>query len=293
MTQRRSSGRWGGPVAFGAAAVLFAVLAGVVLAASTAAGPGANARIRAPSLVLVTGVVSLVVLAVGIVVLASLLRTLQRGELRDRHQTVRDLIRLFVIFVLLVALFRVLPIGRYRAGNREGDGAAQTAEGLLPQASGTDWSTLVLVACIAAFLGWRMWRTRRAAAADLTVHEPVAGAVADVLDDVIDALRREPDPRRAVIAAYARMEDVFARHGTPRRPSEAPLEFLGRALSEITEADAARRLTDLFESAMFSTQTFDRARQDDAVDALVTVRDDLRWRADMSRRGTAEPTATR
>jgi hypothetical protein len=266
----------------------FAALAAVVLAASAGGGPGTTARVRAPSLSLFVGAATLVVLAIGVVVLASLLRTLHRGELRDRHRTVRDLIRLFLIFVLLVVLFRVLPIDRYRSGSGEGGDVAPTAEGLLPQASGTDWGTLVLVVCIAAVIGWRAWRTRRSAAEGPAGPVPVAAAVADVLDDVIDALRRDPDPRRAVISAYARMEDVFARHGVPRQASEAPLEFLNRALAEITEADAARRLTDLFEAAMFSTQTFDRSRQDDAIDALVSVRDDLRRRADI-----AAPSATR
>ena len=45
----------------------------------------------------------------------------------------------------------------------------------------------------------------------------VAEAVADVLEDTLDDLRAEADPRRAVIAAYARLERVLATHGLPRR----------------------------------------------------------------------------
>jgi Domain of unknown function (DUF4129) len=104
---------------------------------------------------------------------------------------------------------------------------------------------------------------------------PLASDVADVLDDAIARLRAEPDPRRAIIASYARMEDVFAHHGLPRRPSEAPLEFLVRALEQVTATEPARRLTDLFERAMFSTDVFDRRAQLEAVEALRSVRDDL------------------
>jgi hypothetical protein len=279
MSERRGSGAWAGPLALAAGCLLFVVLAGAVLAASTASGGGDAARVRAPNLSLLVGLVSIGVLVVGTVVLVSLVRTLQRGKLVDRHKTVRDLVCLLILIVLLVVLFRVLPPERADGGSAEADSAAESDEGELPEGSGIDWVTLVLVGGVAAAIGWRAWRTRGVAGAPDADPEPLAAAVADVLDDVIERLRNEPDPRRAVVAAYARMEDVFARHGLPRRPSETPLEFLARALDAVTEPEPARRLTDLFELAMFSTRPFDRAGQDEAVDALVAVRDDLRRRA--------------
>ena len=54
------------------------------------------------------------------------------------------------------------------------------------------------------------------------------------VDESLDDLRAEPDPRRAVIAAYARLERVLAAHGLPRKPAEAPLEYLGRMLAELS-----------------------------------------------------------
>ena len=45
----------------------------------------------------------------------------------------------------------------------------------------------------------------------------IAEELAAVLDDTLDDLRAETDPRRAVIAAYARLERVLAAHGLPRR----------------------------------------------------------------------------
>jgi hypothetical protein len=96
-------------------------------------------------------------------------------------------------------------------------------------------------------------------------------------DESLDDLRAEPDLRRAIVAAYARMERALAAAGLPRRPAEAPLEYLQRALRELeTSADAVRRLTELFEWARFSQHEPEPWMRDEAVDALVVVRDELR-----------------
>jgi hypothetical protein len=96
------------------------------------------------------------------------------------------------------------------------------------------------------------------------------------LDESLDDLRSEPDLRRAIIAAYARMEHALAGAGLPRRPSEAPLEFVERALAELdTSAESVRRLTDLFEWAKFSQHEPEPEMRDQAIAALVAVRDEL------------------
>jgi Domain of unknown function (DUF4129) len=101
-------------------------------------------------------------------------------------------------------------------------------------------------------------------------------AIAASISDAIDDLEREPDPRRAVVAAYARMEGVLARHGVPRRPSEAPLEYLRRALLELGAGGAAvERLTDLFEQAKFSVHPIDDGMKRRAIAALASIRDGL------------------
>ena len=58
-------------------------------------------------------------------------------------------------------------------------------------------------------------------------------ALADVLEETLDDLRAEQDPRRAVIAAYARMERALAAYGLPRNPSEAPDEYLQRIFADL------------------------------------------------------------
>jgi hypothetical protein len=101
--------------------------------------------------------------------------------------------------------------------------------------------------------------------------------LAAALDESLDDLRADPDLRRAIVAAYARMETALAAAGLPRRPAEAPLEYVERALLSLdTSAAAVRRLTDLFEWARFSQHEPEPSMRDDAVDALVAVRDELR-----------------
>jgi uncharacterized protein DUF4129 len=102
-------------------------------------------------------------------------------------------------------------------------------------------------------------------------------AVSLALDESLDDLRADPDLRRAIIAAYARMEAAFARAGLPRHPAEAPFEYLERALEALqASAGSVRRLTALYEWARFSHHEPEPAMRDEAVAALVAVRDELR-----------------
>ena len=106
----------------------------------------------------------------------------------------------------------------------------------------------------------------------------LAAQLSAVLDLSLEDLYAEHDPRRAVIAAYARMEQTLAGAGLPRFVSETPLEYLGRVLRDLlqTSAEAVARLTALFERAKFSTHEIDRGMKLEAIDALVSVRDELR-----------------
>ena len=128
-----------------------------------------------------------------------------------------------------------------------------------------------------ALAGW-WWsdRWRRRARGEL--REPaLAHAIATALDESLDDLRAERDPRRAVIAAYARLERVQARHGLRRSKSEAPLEYLARVLADLAVTPVAvRRLTALFERAKFSQHEVGVEMKEEAIEALETVRDDLR-----------------
>lgn len=103
-----------------------------------------------------------------------------------------------------------------------------------------------------------------------------ATLVEQAIDDSLDDLRADPDVRRAIIAAYARMEHALGRSGFARRPSEAPFEYVGRALVALeTSGASAERLAGLFERAKFSQHEPAPEMRDDAIEALLAVRDDL------------------
>ena len=53
------------------------------------------------------------------------------------------------------------------------------------------------------------------------------------VDLSLEDLENDPDARRAVIRAYARMERALGSYGLARRPSETPLEYLARALTSL------------------------------------------------------------
>lgn len=137
------------------------------------------------------------------------------------------------------------------------------------------WIALVLLTGIAVY-GIYRWRTREPALARRELGPTVAEDLAETIDDAIDDLEAEPDARRAVIAAYARMEAVLGRNGFQRVPSETAIEYLRRVLLGLTSrGDAVTRLTALFEQAKFSRNEIDGAMKQEAIGALRAIRNDL------------------
>jgi len=109
----------------------------------------------------------------------------------------------------------------------------------------------------------------------------LAAELALTLDLSLDDLRAETDPRRAVIAAYARLERVLAAHGEPRQDADTPEEHLARVLGHLdVDRRAVRRLVDLFVEAKFSQHHVDARMKNEAIGALEQVRDQLRAAAD-------------
>ncbi|NIA25789.1 MAG: DUF4129 domain-containing protein [Gammaproteobacteria bacterium] len=109
------------------------------------------------------------------------------------------------------------------------------------------------------------------------VEEP---AFPGVVDDLLAELEHSGDPRAVVIGAYARMEQALGKDGVARRSTEAPLEFLDRALRQLhVSACAAKRLTSLFAEARFSPHVIDESMSAEAIDALREIRDELRAKA--------------
>jgi len=200
---------------------------------------------------------------------------------RRRSSTMRVLTS---VAIVIIAVFAVVGI-RKALSERFGDRPAESAQlqpgqraQAQPRSSSErtlDWR-FVGGAFVVALIG-------SAYAARLLLrneHEPTAEdtaeAVAAILDDTLEDLRNEQDPRRAVVAAYARMEHALAVHGLPRQRSEAPAEYLERALEELSaSASSASRLTRLFEWARFSDHPVEPDMKEEAIEALEAVRDEL------------------
>lgn len=214
-----------------------------------------------------------------------LLVYLWAGQAKEDPQRVRIRLGLqgFLFLVAIVLVFAFGPdlLDRLRGGDdspRAVTGTTQT-DTVERETAGRrrspefEWP-LALAAGIGVLIGSGILLARRLRSA--TEEEALALALADELDDTIDDLRH-CDPRRAVIAAYARMERLFGAHGAARRSSEAPVEYLERVLLEL---DAGERpvaaLTGLFQEAKFSEHELGPRGRDDAIEALVEIRDQLR-----------------
>ena len=273
-----------------AAGVLGAVLL-VAIAAGGSTDTG-SADARTPSDALLDGL--LAVYLVGLVAGAALFLWAAVVNRRVRVQTGqakrRSMLEMLVSMALMIGA-GVLLARRLASWNRpaavepeEAIGRATTirADTVPPPTSSSydadvSWLPVLVtvgLVLLAVAAWWYAGRARRKARGEL---RPVfAAAVAQAVDESLDDLRAEPDPRTAVIAAYARLERVLAAHGLPRRPAEAPFEYLSRMLAELSVSDeAARALTALFERAKFSQHAVGQEMKEQAIAALVPMRAEL------------------
>ena len=92
----------------------------------------------------------------------------------------------------------------------------------------------------------------------------------------IEAMLNDPDPRTAIIGAYARLLEKLEANGASRRPYEGPTEHLVRVLRTLHARPAAlKTLVRLFEIARFSDHSLTLADREEALSALHDVADDL------------------
>ena len=150
---------------------------------------------------------------------------------------------------------------------------------LPPQRPESSWLGAVvlgsmLLGLVAAFGSAALYRRKHASAMD--AEAALAAALDAVLADTLEDLYAEHDPRAAVIAAYARMEQTFAAYRVPRQEAETPLEYVARVLDSLRVSSwAVRRLTLLFERAKFSSHEVDTAMKQEAIATLAAVRAEL------------------
>ncbi len=271
------------------AAVLGAALFGltaIVAVASRAHGPGGGST-RAVS----TDVLLEYVALLGLVLLMAIVVSgfyLAVNVYRGGHWTPppraslwRTIVTLLVLVATLLALISVFGHVDFKSRPLKPPPRKPNPSSYKPpvgKSAPFDWVPvavvcgLTLVAVVAA--GAILLRRR---VPKWKLEERVADALLVALDESLDDLLAEPDPRRAVIAAYARMERALSVAGLRRHDAEAPREYLARTLPAVgAGAVSVERLTALFEQAKFSTHDVGVGMKTEAIAALAALRDELR-----------------
>jgi Domain of unknown function (DUF4129) len=266
-----------------------AVLLAVVAWAATGVRAGGAEPSRTASPIAIDALDALVAAAwgAGVVAVVIMIRRLRNRleedmDALDPQRQPRPWWVSLVAWLIVAAVF-LIPLLFLTDGQDSGPRSTPTAQ---PASDGADaagdrrrpspWAAagFVVGAAVAALV----LNARRSARIE---HEPVPlnellADVVEVVDDSIGDIERDPDPRRASIRAYARMEAVLARGGVPRRPSETPLEYIDGALRALSvPAAPARSLTDLFEVAKFSDRPIDASMKQRAIDCFLDIRSAL------------------
>ena len=273
-------------LALGAAVIVLVAVVAVASAGSVPTGTGDDVRRPSAGLVDTAFSLFLVMMVLGAVFAAVALTWFRRydltGEVPRRRGPLRSIVSLLISIALLGLFVRAFSGSRGEDGvlplPRTGDGPGSDADNATrydPEFAVWPVVAVLTLLAVAGLAVWLSARSRRAARGPSTA--PPAEALADVLDETLDDLRAERDPRRAVIAAYARMERALAASGLARRDVEAPEEYLGRVLEEIeVSSRAAGRLTALFAWARFSVHDVRPEMKDEAIETLEQVQHELR-----------------
>jgi uncharacterized membrane protein YidH (DUF202 family) len=276
----------------GARRVLVGGLVGVALIAavglaSRAHTPAGGGHTRSISEDVLLEYLLLVLLGLAVVVLPVAVYLFVAGRDEERptlparkNWMVGVLGAMIGLSVVAVLLLRYLHDHRGARSNPVSRLATLAKHGSAPaRAVRFDWGPVIVVSVLALLAvgaaAWFVLERRRREPVRKT--EQLATEIALALERTIADLRAEPDPRKAVIAAYAQMERALAEAGLARAPAEAPREYLRRVLVGLgAHQPLVERLTELFERAKFSPHAIDAAMKEEAIDALESLRDDLR-----------------
>jgi Domain of unknown function (DUF4129) len=157
------------------------------------------------------------------------------------------------------------PVGTPRAEGRRSSPSVNLGWLLLPIAVAF---TILTPAAVLI----RRRRRRR----DEAVQAEEPGALGRAVRASIAALESERDPRRAILRAFARMEQAFRDVEIERARDETASEFLGRTMRLLpVSAGAAAALTERFEEVRYSTHRVTEANRAQALASLQQVEREL------------------
>jgi hypothetical protein len=275
----------------------------VVLAARSSSLQAGDGPTHAGPVIAVVHVVQIVGIALELLAILILIAVVRLSRRRDEdedeepyHEPVRVhwLVRLLSsLLPPLVVAALIVAITRSRPGDQSLELAPMGDSGVSPGSGGfvdqvvanlglSWWEVLIaVVLAVVAFVAiLRAFRASRAPGSTPDEEPEVlrqTSALALAVGAGLRDARLEPDPRRAVITAYATMERMLAAQGWPRREVEAPLEYMTRLFAERTvRADALATLTELFELARFSHHVISPATKERAIGALTVIDQELR-----------------
>jgi uncharacterized BrkB/YihY/UPF0761 family membrane protein len=228
-------------------------------------------------------VIQVIQIGIGLVIIAAIIWGLvssRRGREEDMPKRKTTLKRqsplaVFLVILAVALLFYVIPRQAPEVLDESAPDINISEVDFLPMENvGAGWPLLALIATavIAAFAVSMLSRQREEDEADLDAGALVAGTLTGALDE----LSWSDDPRSVIIKAYHDIEAALARSGLPRRPSEAPREYLERVLATVgVGAESITRLTALFELARFSEHDLGASETNEAEAALRSALADL------------------
>src|SRR5262245_3717195 len=196
------------------------------------------------------------------------------------RSTARPLVQVAIIIALIAFFLRFHPFGNNQQGSGSPGAVAAAGKKSDDQTREYEpqfrWLPIIVVGSLILGCGGALPLTAAGRQRELLAAKPIQETLAEVLDETLDDLRREEDPRKAVIGAYANMERTLAARGVPRRKSEAPAEYLARVLDVVSASGhSVRRLTRLFSRARYSPHEIDGQMKEEAIDALTGLRAEL------------------
>jgi NADH:ubiquinone oxidoreductase subunit 6 (subunit J) len=274
---------WGlGVLAAGAA--LVAVVA-VTAEGAPLRAPTDDGRAGLPERLL-AGLEVAVLVAGALLVVAMVVMAITSGSRRAVTYRGRRSLWRTVLVVAALALVSGALLARQRndhESDENGRGSVATTVAVegSTEATRPTWplavlGTVVVVALAAA--GWAARRRRPTFDAEVNPRaaDEVRRAAGSAFSASLADLEAEPDPRRAIVAAYGRLLDGLDAAGFGRQPAEAPEEHLRRVLEQLQVPPAPlHTLVALFAEARFSEHALTAAHKQSAIDAFRAARDAL------------------
>lgn len=197
---------------------------------------------------------------------------------RTRRGWLTRVLGLLATMLLLIWL-RSHQVGRLPALGARPPAGIRSPASLHPgnplgSVTGADWPAAIIAGLVLAALGVLVWRALRTPPRRPPRDRAPSSELASALDDALARAEDQTDPRLAVIAAWARVERIFAERGASRRPAETPFEFAGRvAAVGGVEARVLQRLADLYEWARFSLHQVTPDMRGEALRRLAEIRE--------------------